>query len=81
MSPGEDELKGDILNNWGLEEAYAKYLGTGLNLDFRDVSIKSIVDNGCVYGVEFLALYGACAIMVICECGEVRYCYWYLFSS
>lgn len=27
-----------------------------------------------------LALYGACAIMFICECGEEKYFYWYLFS-
>ena len=25
--------------------------------------------------MELLALYDACAIMVVCECGEVRYCY------
>ena len=33
-----------------------------------------------VLGVELLEIYGACAIMVVCECGEERYCYWCLLS-
>ena len=28
-----------------------------------------------------LIFFSACAIIIVCECGEVRYCYWYLFSS
>lgn len=42
---GERVLKGDALNNWVLKEAYSKYLGVGLNLDFREVSVDEITDE------------------------------------
>ena len=45
---GERILKGDVLNNWVLKEAYSKYLGLGLNMDFREVSVDGIFDSETV---------------------------------
>ena len=43
LAKNETVLYGDILNNWVLKEAYAKYLGVGLYLDFRDINTESIL--------------------------------------
>ena len=45
LAKNEKLLDGDILNNWVLKEAYAKYLGVGLYLDFRSFSTETILKS------------------------------------
>lgn len=45
LSKSEIILNGNILNNWVLKEAYTKYLGLGLNIDFRDISTNDIMEH------------------------------------
>lgn len=45
LTKNEKILEKDILNNWVLKEAYAKYLGTGLYLDFRNINTESIMKS------------------------------------
>ena len=45
LSKSETVLDGDILNNWVLKEAYTKFLGLGLNIDFRDISANDIMEH------------------------------------
>lgn len=45
LAENEDILGKDVLNNWVLKEAYAKYLGAGLHLDFRYIDTESILKS------------------------------------
>ena len=45
LTKNEKIMDGEILNNWVLKEAYVKYLGVGLYLDFRDIDTKSILKS------------------------------------
>ena len=45
LAKNETILEKDILNNWALKEAYAKYLGVGLHLDFRNINAESILKS------------------------------------
>lgn len=50
----ENELiiNGNILNNWVIKEAYSKFLGIGLYLDFKKISVKEICLNNNVYNLS-----------------------------
>ncbi|MBQ8156566.1 4'-phosphopantetheinyl transferase superfamily protein [Candidatus Saccharibacteria bacterium] len=45
LSKNEKIIGGNILNNWVIKEAYGKYLGLGLNIDFRDISTNDIMEH------------------------------------
>lgn len=45
LSKNERIMDGNALNNWVLKEAYSKYLGLGLNIDFRDISVNDITKH------------------------------------
>ena len=45
LAKDEDVIDEDILNNWVIKEAYSKYLGLGLNVDFRDISTSDIMGH------------------------------------
>jgi 4'-phosphopantetheinyl transferase len=45
LKSNEKIIGGNILNNWVLKEAYTKYLGVGLYIDFRNISTDSIIKS------------------------------------
>lgn len=45
LAKNEKKIDDDILNNWVLKEAYVKYLGVGLYLDFRNIDTASILES------------------------------------
>ena len=45
LTKNERIIDGDILNNWVLKEAYVKYLGVGLYLDFRNIDTGTILKS------------------------------------
>ena len=53
ISNSKDEIK-DVIKMWTIKESYLKYLGTGINTNFKDILINknSVSRNG-----EMLASY------------------------
>ena len=45
LTKNERIMDGDVLNNWVLKEAYVKYLGVGLYLDFRNIDTGTILKS------------------------------------
>ena len=52
LSKDEPIIGNNLLNNWVIKEAYVKYLGIGLNKDFRDVSAKELLETEHVYNLS-----------------------------
>ena len=45
LAPNEQPLHGSALETWVLKEAYSKYLGRGISLNFREVTSDKIAQN------------------------------------
>lgn len=52
LSKDEPIIDDNLLNNWVLKEAYVKYLGIGLNKDFRDISTKELLETEHIYNLS-----------------------------
>jgi 4'-phosphopantetheinyl transferase len=52
LSKDEPIIGDNLLNNWVIKEAYVKYLGIGLNKDFRDVSAKELLETEHIYNLS-----------------------------
>lgn len=45
LARNERPMRGDPLRTWVLKEAYSKYRGQGIGLDFRDITEDEIMQN------------------------------------
>ena len=52
FNENESIIDNNILNNWVIKECYSKFLGVGLNLDFKKVSAQKICLNNNFYNLS-----------------------------
>ena len=47
----KEEIIINPLNNWVIKEAYSKFLGLGLKMDFKTISAREILNKKFVYNI------------------------------